>query len=139
MADLYEHMDISSVAAFLHIKIDESSKTQREIAKEIGYDNPNVLSMMKHGETKVPLEKIPAFAKALNVDPGNLLRLGLEQYWPGLRDVIKNVFGHIASENELALLKPVRVAFRDADPAFSETEIEAAVAVLIGLRKPRQA
>ena len=35
-------------------------KTQREIATEIGYDKPNMISMFKTGEAKVPLCKIPA-------------------------------------------------------------------------------
>ena len=40
--------------------------------------------MFKRGEVKVPLNKIPLLAKAINADPAHLFRLALEQYWPGL-------------------------------------------------------
>ncbi|MGZ9053126.1 MAG: helix-turn-helix domain-containing protein [Rhodoplanes sp.] len=54
-------------------------KSQREIAAELGYERPNIISMMKRGETKLPLDKVPALAKALHVDPAHLFRLALEQ------------------------------------------------------------
>lgn len=135
MPEIYEHMDISAIAAFLHIKLDESRKKQREIAKEIGYDNPNILSMMKHGDAKVPFDKVPALAKALDVDAGHLMRLAIEQYWPGLKDVIKGIFGNVVSENEVALVQGLRAAFRDLDPSFTSTEIEAVVAVLTRMKR----
>ena len=134
MPELYNHMNISAIAAFLHIKLDESRKKQREIAKEIGYDNPNILSMMKHGDAKVPFDKVPALAKALDVDAGHLMRLAIEQYWPGLNDVIKGIFGNVVSENELTLVQGLRTAFRDQDPRFNSTDVEAVVAVLKALR-----
>ena len=108
MAELYDHMNISAIAAFLHIKIDESRKRQNEIAREIGYENANILSMMKHGSAKVPFDKVPALAKALDVDAGHLMRLAIEQYWPGLKDIIKSIFGNVVSENELTLVQGLR-------------------------------
>jgi DNA-binding Xre family transcriptional regulator len=130
---------MSLIAIFLHIKIDESIKTQKEIAKEIGYDNPNVLSMMKHGDAKVPFDKVPALAKALDADPGHLMRLAIEQYWPSLLDVIKRIFGNIVSENELALIEASRKAFRETDPAFTPAQLEAVVALLRGFTPPTAA
>ena len=74
--------------------------------------------MFKYGEVKVPLDKIPALAKALEVDPAHLFRLALEQYWPALGETIQGIFGRIATENEFELLiKPWREATGDADPA----------------------
>lgn len=136
MPELHEHMNISAIAAFLHIKLGESSKTQREIAKEIGYDNPNVLSMMKHGQTKVPFEKVPALAKALGVDVGYLMLLSVEQHWPGMLDLIKRIFGHVVSENEMALIASLRKASCGTDPAFPLAQLEAAVALLRGYTPP---
>src|SRR5438270_13100393 len=79
-------------------------KTQREIAVEIGYDKPNMISMFKRGEMKVPLEKIPALAKAVEADPAHLFRLALEQYWPSLGETIQTIFGRLASANEEQIL-----------------------------------
>ena len=123
----------SAIAKYIDKKIDELKgvKTQREIAAEIGYDKPNLISMFKRGEARVPLDKIPLLAKALGVDPAQMFRLALEQYWPDLREVIAKLFGRLASENEEEiLLKPWRTATRNADPETS-VKIQAAIAKMI--------
>ena len=112
----------SAIANFLDKQIDSMKgvKTQREIANEIGYDKPNMISMFKRGEAKVPLDKIPQLAKALGVDAGHLFRLALEQYWPGGATLIVDILGRIATENEeIVLLKKWRAASRNTDPASS--------------------
>src|SRR5947209_7699722 len=92
----------SSIAKFLDRQIHKLNgvKTQREIAVEIGYDKPNMISMFKRGEMKVPLEKIPALAKAVEADPAHLFRLALEQYWPSLGETIQTIFGRTVTANE---------------------------------------
>lgn len=125
----------SAIAKFLDKQIDslKGVKTQRQIAAEIGYDKPNMISMFKRGETKVPLDKIPQLAKALGVDAGHLFRLALEQYWPEHGKTILGIFGCIATENEEAiLLKKWREASRNMDPAPSR-RIEAVVDSMIEL------
>ena len=64
----------SAVATYLSRRIDElrGVKTQREIAAEAGFAKPNIISMMKVGETKLALDRIPALAKALDADAGHL-------------------------------------------------------------------
>jgi len=119
----------SAVAKYIDKKIDELKgvKTQREIAAEIDYDKPNMISMFKRGEARVPLDKIPLLAKALGVDPAHMFRLALEQYWPDRGDIIAKLFGRLASENEEEIfLKPWRTATRNADP---ETTVKIQVAV----------
>ena len=109
----------TAIAKFLEARIEEirAFKTQREIAEEVGFNTPNMISMLKNGDSKIPLDKIALLARALDVDPGHLLRLGLEQYWTGLGDVIDEVFGHIASANEFELfLKKWRQVTENTDP-----------------------
>jgi transcriptional regulator with XRE-family HTH domain len=109
----------TAIAKFLEARIEEMKgfKTQREIAEEVGFNTPNMISMLKNGDSKIPLDKIALLARALDVDPGHLLRLGLEQYWTGLGDVIDEVFGHIASANEFELfLKKWRQVTENTDP-----------------------
>jgi transcriptional regulator with XRE-family HTH domain len=108
------------MAQYLTKQIDALSgiKTQREIAAEIGYDKPNMISMFKRGEAKVPLDKIPALAKALHVDPAHLFRLAMEQQWPGMKAVVDEIFKNIASDNETeTLLKPWREITKERDPS----------------------
>jgi transcriptional regulator with XRE-family HTH domain len=109
----------SSVAKYLDKQIEalKGVKTQREIAADIGYEKANMISMFKRGEVKVPLDKIPALAKSLHVDPGHLFRLALEQYWPGLGSTIAEIFGRTVTANEEEILvKPWREATKDRDP-----------------------
>ena len=109
----------AAIAKFLDARIDEikAFKTQREIAEEVGFNTPNMISMLKNGDLKIPLDKIALLARALDVDPGHLLRLDLEQYWTWLGDVIDEVFGHIASANEFELfLKSWRQVTENTDP-----------------------
>ena len=44
-------------------------KTQAEIASEAGFPNANMMTFLKNGRSKVPLDRVPSLAKALEVDP----------------------------------------------------------------------
>ena len=39
-----------------------------------------MITMIKKGRTKLPLSKVAAMARALDVDPGYLLRLAMSEY-----------------------------------------------------------
>ena len=56
------------MAAYIDVKIRESGKTQAEIASECGFTRPNVVSMIKLGHIRLPLDRLAAFAKAIDVD-----------------------------------------------------------------------
>lgn len=95
-------------------------KSQREIALEAGFRNPNFLSMLKSGTSKLALDRVPALAKALEVDPRLLLRLALEQ--EGLettKNAIDQILGEIVSEHELAWLREIREASGHSDPRLT--------------------
>jgi transcriptional regulator with XRE-family HTH domain len=72
----------SPTALIIADAIEASGKTHREIATEMGYDRPNVISMMKKGEMRVPLERIPAFAAATGIEADVLLRTAMLEYMP---------------------------------------------------------
>jgi DNA-binding transcriptional regulator YdaS (Cro superfamily) len=76
------------VAAYLATHIHRSGRTHKEIADEVGFENPNVVSMLKTGRTKIPLLRVPALAKAIDVEPKELLALCLRVYMPELHQVI---------------------------------------------------
>ena len=93
-----------NVAEFLAWAIHRSGKTQRQVAVEVGYPKPNVVSMMKTGETKIPIDKVPDFAQALDVDTAFFLRMVLEEYYPEIYAVISASLGTPLSANERAML-----------------------------------
>ena len=112
----------SKIARYLAKQIDAiaSEKSQREIAAEIGYDKPNMLSMIKRGESKLPLEKVPLMAKALHVDTGHLMRLAMEQYWPNMHEAIRDSFGYTVTKNEYDIVAYLRELTGDADPRLTD-------------------
>lgn len=93
---------------FLENQIEVCGKTQREIATELGYKNPNIITMFKKAHTKVPLDKIAQLATTLGVDPVNLLRIAMLEYYPDLWNVMEGIMGRIVSENEYDMIKIVR-------------------------------
>lgn len=94
----------SKVAAYLTHHVDASSKSQNQIAEEAGFPRSNIISMMKMGMTKVPIARVPALAKSLDVDPVEFFRMCMEEYSPELLAVADEMYGRDkmnAGETEL--------------------------------------
>lgn len=95
-------------------------KSQAEIAAEAGFINPNMLTMLKQGANKVPLDRVPALAMALECDPAWLLRLALEQ---GEGDTaaaaIFEIVGEPITKNEHGWISEIRDASGDTDPRLT--------------------
>lgn len=105
----------NSVADFVTRKINLLDKTQKEIAAECGFDRPNVITMIKQGHTKVPLDKIYVIAKAINVDPAFFLRIVLNEYQPNVLKVIEECSGLVVTQNESEIIEIFRVYARDKE------------------------
>jgi transcriptional regulator with XRE-family HTH domain len=101
-----------TVAEYLTHQINLSDKTQAEIAHEAGFNKPNIISMLKKGETKLPISKVAPMARALNVDPVNLFRMVMSEYEPETWAAIEDGIMHqpIISDNEYELVRVVRRA-----------------------------
>lgn len=128
----------SALARFLDRRIGEfrGLKTQREIAAAAGFNKPNIISMLKTGETQLPLERVLALARALDVDPVHLLRLAMTDRSPELGAIFDEITGRrLASVNEeTILLTKWRLATNDNDPA-PNPQIEAAVDAMLAAVK----
>ena len=114
----------TKIAIYLTKQIEtlKGEVSQREIATALGYDRPNIISMFKTGDAKVPLDKIPDLAAALHVDPAHLMRLGLEQYWPDKMGIIGQVFGGIVTANERVIIEIIRETSGNMDPKPTEEQ-----------------
>lgn len=123
-ASLNEHRGGNRVASFLDAHMALSTKTLREIAEEIGYTRPNVLSNMRSGVTKLPITKVMPMAKALGVDPMRLLRITLEEYTPETLEAIEEIAGYVVTENERVMLEVIRDATDDTDPKMRQRDRE---------------
>jgi transcriptional regulator with XRE-family HTH domain len=90
-------------ANYLANQIRISEISQKDIAEALGYESANIVSMFKKGLTKVPIEKVPALAKALHLDPAHLLMLAMREYMPEAFATIQKTLGHTVTENEFEL------------------------------------
>ncbi|WP_246020825.1 helix-turn-helix domain-containing protein [Paracoccus subflavus] len=95
-------------------------KSQREIAHEAGFMNPNLISMFKTGASKIPLDRVPSLARSLEVDPAFLMQLALEQAVGKTASVaLLEVFGTPTTVNERAWLLEIRDASDHTDPKLT--------------------
>jgi hypothetical protein len=105
-----------SVADYLAQRIVATGKSQRDIAAEVGYENSNVITMMKQGLTKIPIVKVGAFARALEVDPAYLMRLVCMEYMPQTWGAIEDAVGMVLTHNERLLIQEYRRRTCGTDP-----------------------
>jgi hypothetical protein len=69
--------------------IARSPKTQTEIAREAGFTKPNILSMLKRAQTRIPLTRIYPLARALDADGDLWMAAALAEYEPALYEVLR--------------------------------------------------
>lgn len=105
-----------TVAEYLTTTLASCEKSQKDVALEMGYDNPNIITMFKQGLTKVPLNKIGSLAKALEVDPVFVFRLVMQEYAPETLAAIEEIFeASILTGNERELIAAYRRATQGTD------------------------
>lgn len=98
-----------TVAEYLTFHINNSQKTQRQIALEIGYTKPNIITMFKQGATKLPLDKIGSLAKALEIAPDDLFFKVMSEYMPETFEALSPFLcGQMLSKDELEMLDNYR-------------------------------
>jgi len=121
----------TSVAEFIAERLAVIDKTQRQIATECGFENANVITMFKQGNTRLPLNRIGPLAKALEVDPVHLLRLAMREYLPDTWDSLENAMqSTLMTANELDLIRAYRVATGDSDAVATVIKRDAVIAVI---------
>lgn len=95
-------------------------KSQLQIAEEAGFPNPNMVSMIKSGASKLALDRVPNMARALETDPALLLRLALEQQvGDTAAQALVEIMGTPVTANELGWLSEIREASDHSDPRLT--------------------
>jgi len=108
------------------------SKSQVEIAVEAGFVSRNMLSMLKSGSSKLPLDRVPSLARALECDPAYLLRLTLEQVeGDTAANALVEIMGTPVTVNEQSWLYELREASDHTDPRMT-TRSRAALRGIFG-------
>lgn len=109
-----------------------STKNQARIASEAGFTSPNMMSLIKSGSTRLPLDRVPALARALDVDPARLLQLAVEQWaGSGAARAFDAIFETIVTKNEVGWLEEIRDASGYSDPVIA-TRARSAIRAIFG-------
>lgn len=98
----------NEVAKFITWIIDSKMLQQKEIASICGFKNPNVITMIKQGKTRVPIDKITKLAKALRIDSADFFTFVMKAYKPAEYKVIVEVFGEPISTLERYVIDVLR-------------------------------
>jgi hypothetical protein len=85
--------------------------------------------MMKNGEMPVPIERVPALANALGIDPLWLLERVLAEQDPELRQTFEDLFGLLLTEHERDFIRRLRVQANGGDVRYRDEAVNAAIAI----------
>lgn len=66
--------------------------TQSDLAKKMGYADKSMIAKIEAGKIDLPQSKIMAFARVLNVDPGELMGWEADSADSGVPEVYDNIF-----------------------------------------------
>jgi transcriptional regulator with XRE-family HTH domain len=89
-----------TVAEYITSQIKVCGKSQKQIADESGFQTPNILSMIRHGNTKLPIPRVNALADALEVPRAKLMKMVLKEYQPEILEAIESSLGPIVIKPE---------------------------------------
>ena len=88
--------------------------------REAGFTNANMMSLLKSGKNKVPLDRVQSLAKALEMDPALLMRIALDQaVGVTAAKAITDIFGSPVTENERGWLTELREVSDNTDPRLT--------------------
>ena len=124
----------SLLSEFLDSHWDKTGLTNDQAAGKFGFLASNVISMWRTGRTAVPISRLPMIADLLKVDMAMLWVLWLKQ--SRLRNdgvpatLIEVLERRLVSANEAEVIKTLRHATRNADPAFSAA-VHSAIALAV--------
>ncbi|TJV94898.1 MAG: helix-turn-helix transcriptional regulator, partial [Mesorhizobium sp.] len=112
----------SELSKFVDDRINQlmEKESLEDIAEETGFASVSLLSKIREGGIKVPLDRVPGLARALECDPRMLFLLAIEQYLEGEALLaIRQVIGPSMTQNEVAWVEALRSASDDADPPLT--------------------
>jgi len=122
-----------SVAKYLEQQLSVCGRSQLEVSKDLGYANPNIITMIKKGSTKVPLNKVALLAKSINVDPAYLLRLVMSEYSPEAWEAIESILGNqeLLTSQDYSIIRFLRESTGNSpiDMGVEENRITLATAI----------
>lgn len=98
----------SHVAKFIASRIETSGQLQKDIAEKVGFEKPNMITMVKQGKSRLPIDKIGPMAQALELDPVALFAMCMEEYHPNTWKAIAPFIESAMTADEHRMLVAIR-------------------------------
>ncbi len=117
----------SPLSEYLDANWDKTGLTNDEAASKFGFRAANLVSMWRCGRTAIPMARLPMIAELLRVDVALLFVLWLKQY--RLRNdsvpptLLETLERRLVTANEAEVIRTLRHATRNANPAFSASAL----------------
>ena len=80
----------TETSQFLKASRKKAKVTQLQIAAHLGLENPQFVSLMENGHSKMPIKLINKYCEVLRIDPKQLKKVLINDYERGLNDIIEN-------------------------------------------------
>lgn len=102
------------------IEHDPLHRSHVEIAAEAGYDSPSMLTMLKNGRQRLPLNRVTALAHALRADLVTMFGLAIQQYIEReqLLEILK-LLGAPANPKQQVITRRIVEILGDAEPELT--------------------
>lgn len=98
----------SPVALFIASRIEAIGKLQKDIAEKVGFEKPNMITMIKQGKSRLPIDKIGPMAQALEIEPVALFSMCMEEYHPNTWKAIAPFLESAMTADERRMLGAIR-------------------------------
>jgi transcriptional regulator with XRE-family HTH domain len=124
---------VGNVARLIDASLRDVSfrRSVKEVARLAGI-SPTMLSMLRYGRNKLPIEYVAKLAAALDIDPRRLLLLVLDEGMrPEARNVLVSLLGRVVTDNEMAIIEVIRLVADGSDPGVT-TKVEDGLLLLFG-------
>jgi hypothetical protein len=107
--------------------------TDQVIADALGYESVKVVAQIKSGQMKLPMSKVRALAKLLEVEPGDVMHMLLRETAPEMLQSIEECMGPLSlSPGERRLLMAIRKSAQGRKIAPIFFDGAPVVAVVVG-------
>ncbi len=109
-----------SIQTILTDAIEAAGLSLKEVARQLGDRTEGNLAMILQGITRVPLHRIPALARILQLDERSLVLSALEEYDPEVLERVMRIPGISQEDAELGLLVMYRMASLRKHPCTAD-------------------
>lgn len=114
---MFKHQSSTPASVISQLEAQQATLglSDEELSTAVGFDRQIALTLIKQGTMKLPLNKVPAFAAALALDPADLLRAAIRESDPSLGQLVEETFNPLRlTATEMNLIKHLRELSGDA-------------------------